>query len=114
MTVKTRVMHVIEVWSMPDATPYVFEFDSRDIGMTQGTTITRRGRIVARYRPGTRHWSTALEVAQKVLEKTFEKSGPDGPVNMGVFTLLIEEVLRAEGCMPWNGSDPYVDDEFQL
>lgn len=105
MTATARVRHLIEVEPAPHALPVVFEFESRDIGYTQGTTIRYNGVIIANYRPGTRYWDTAVEVATKVLAGAVDYAASDGTWSISRFEEKLAELLKTEQCTPWDGRD---------
>lgn len=111
-TATATVHHRIEVEPGPHLAPLWFEFESRDIGATQGTTIRYEGTLVGHFRPGTRYWSRALDVAVEVLVETANRvvagSTGGGPE---VFIGTFAEVLRDKHCGAWDGEDPAWEDE---
>jgi hypothetical protein len=81
-------------------------FESRDIGCIQGTTLRYGGRVIAQYRPGTKRWDWALDQARKLLEEAMELTIADnGPFISMVFRGHLGDLLKADGCMPWDGED---------
>jgi hypothetical protein len=117
VTITSRVRHLIEITT--DRGRLAFEFESHDIGCAQGTTLTiadpnRDGEptVIAQYRPGIRHWSAALEVAEQVLVEAVRRvHNPDQPWSTVALTRELEKVLAEEECAPWDGKDPNEDDE---
>ncbi|MEV7770511.1 hypothetical protein [Kitasatospora sp. NPDC086791] len=115
MTITSRVRHLIEITN--DRGTLAFDFESHDIGCTQGTTLTiadPNGHgiavVIARYRPHTRYWSTALEIAEQVLVKAvaraLEPASPWSTVKLG---RELETVISEEGLTLWDGKDPNED-----
>ena len=106
MKATTQVRYLIEVQVDPLATPFLFDFASRDIGETQGTTIGYHGTVIARYRPGTRYWDRALEIAADVLREAFDQIGVTGSLwETGSFASVLAGVLEEKQCTVWNGDD---------
>lgn len=106
MDVTTSVSYTINVNTVLSGGPVRFSFASRDIGCTQGTTLCYNGLVIAQYRPGTRYWDRALEIAQDVLKKTFERMElVNQLMAMDEFTTTLQDVLKTEQCSPWDGSD---------
>jgi hypothetical protein len=118
VTVTSRVRHLIEITT--DRGRVVFEFESHDIGCTQGTTITIADPnssgdmvVVARYRPHTRHWDRALEIAEQVLVQAVTRAVEgDGPWSTVQLARELDVVLAEESCTLWDGKDPNEDQEW--
>lgn len=89
-----------------------FDFDSRDIGMTQGTTIRYGNEIIAQYRPGTGHWYRAVELAEKVLRTAVEYMVDRGDSwAVENVRLALQLQLAGEDILFWDGRDiPTSDD----
>jgi hypothetical protein len=112
VTVTTRVRHLI-VLNTGAMAPAIFQFQSRDVGFTQGTTISYGETVVAQYKPGTRHWSTALDLAEQVLAKAMERVVSSvGGWHLDEFTEAVTAVLAEEKCQPWGGKDPVSEESW--
>lgn len=104
MTVTTSVRHTIVVNTSYGWRAGEFDFQSRDIGCTQGTTISHEGRVVAHYQPGTRHWDRALETAEQLLAAAFERlDSADGNWDWEPFQEAFQAAMVADHCTPWDG-----------
>ncbi|MFD5564496.1 hypothetical protein [Kitasatospora griseola] len=103
----TRVRHIIEIrLSEHEQALYTVDFTSRDIGCTQGTTLTLGGRTIAQYQPGTRHWDTALETAEHLVAKAAERAVARNRF-FDLFTFCTEltaVVAEDRHCTPWDGT----------
>jgi hypothetical protein len=105
-----RVRHLIEIIPAEHAAPIVFEFWSRDIGCTQGTTIRHGETLVAHYRPGTRYWETALDCSVEMLAEAIRQASEGQPHwDLAAFPGRFAAVLAANHCSPWDGTDPEWD-----
>lgn len=114
VTVTTR--HTIVVTGGTLFTSIDVGFESRDIGCTQGTTLRIPANGLTRleetvhFRPGTRYWETALDVAREVLIEAFTAAmAPTGMNGHGSW--LDEEAFfqvfqNSKKIAPWNGEDP--------
>lgn len=106
MTVTTRPRHAIEVRTHPDRQPDIFDFASRDIGATQGTTVCYGGAILAHFRPGTRWWDRAMEVTEELIARAMERVvRPDGSWDFQEFYEAFTAALQEDRCTPWDGED---------
>ena len=106
-TSTARARHVIDVAVGRATMPVEIGFESQDIGATQGTMLTLHGITVARYRPGTRHWSTALETAVDVVRDAADVFPTGASVRRAeAWRDAIAHVLAANGCTPWDGTVP--------
>lgn len=113
--VTASVRHMIDITIDDSSIPLSFTFVALEIGGTQATTITYGGAVVAQYAPGTRHWGTALETAERVLARAMQEVAEQAigrhyewksqAVIAGV-TAAIPGVLAVEGCTPWDGGAP--------
>jgi hypothetical protein len=117
VTVTSRVRHIIEITTTTSPTGYnqhptviAFDFESRDIGFTQGTTIRHNHDVIAQYRPGTRHWDRALDIAEQNLAKAAEQLlTADGTWDAAGLPEALAKVLADDNCSPWDGLDPQED-----
>jgi hypothetical protein len=110
VTARTKVRTVIDVAPGRDVGlsrgGISIVFESRDIGYTQGTTLRYGGNVLARYRGGATCWDSALERARHLLEEAMELTVADnGPFISRVFRGHLGDLLKADGCMPWDGED---------
>jgi hypothetical protein len=104
--ITTSVSYSINVHSNQNVGAARFGFASRDIGCTQGTTLTYNSVVIARFRPGTRYWDRALESAQEALKTVFERLEATGALwDMDAFNRTLQAVLTEQQCLPWDGND---------
>lgn len=84
-----------------------FDIDSRDIGSTQGTTIRFHNEVIATYRPGTRHHSTAVECARTLLTTATERTLTDhGRWDPDAFRAHLADAITEEKYTPWDSTTP--------
>jgi hypothetical protein len=102
---EATVKHVITV-KHPHQAALSFEFESHDIGCTQGSTLRFGGEIIARYRPGTKHWSSALNIAVEILKATVEAALSRRMEIADAATVAVEEHQYAT---LWDGADAWRD-----
>lgn len=119
--VTATVRHTIVVTGGALLTSIDVEFESRDIGCTQGTTLRIPANALTRleetvhFRPGTRYWETALNVAREVLIEAFTAAmAPTGMNGHGSW--LDEEAFfrvfqNSKKIAPWNGEGPDTDSD---
>jgi hypothetical protein len=90
----------------PKQVAVTVDFASRDIGMTQGVTLSQGPHILAQYRPGTSHRKMALEITVKALTEAFttcvEERDDWTPQTLGA---VLTEVLERKGCQLWDGQN---------
>lgn len=85
-----------------------FEFESYDIGCTQGTTLSLGDTLLVQYRPGTSHWDRALEIAQEVLVRAV-KIALDEEAGLSALSLrraAVKAVEQQQYARLWNGEEP--------
>jgi hypothetical protein len=100
-----EVRHIITVKDPRLGVTLTFEFESRDIGATQGTTLWYGSMKLAQYRPGTRHWSSALETAVEILKATAEIGAARAGGSLRAAAALA--VDRHPCASAWSGDDHY-------
>lgn len=103
VTVKTTI-----TCTHPDAVTLHVDFQSGDIGHTQGTTLRFAGGqvLLAQYRPGTSHWSRALEAARELVQAVYEWCVTDKLAirTIGDMQLIASELIRDSAYnRPWDG-----------
>lgn len=123
-TYRLKREHIIRIWETSrwgDGDPLRFRFESRDIGATQGTTLTLlladqgygRDTIIARYRPGTRYWDRAMEIAEEVIADAVrianEVTSQD-ELSVKELRAAFDQVLTEGRYTPWDGTDPNDED----
>lgn len=119
--VTTTVRHIIVVTGGTLFTPADVGFESRDIGCTQGTTLRiPAGALTGmeetiHFRPGTRYWETALDVAREILIEAFTAAMAPTDMN-GHGSWLDEEAFfqvfqNSKKISPWDGEDPDTDSD---
>jgi len=89
----------------PKQVAVTVDFASRDIGMTQGTTLRMGSHTLAQYRPGTKYRKRALEIAVNALTEAFTTC-VEVEHNWDPDTLaaVLAEVLERD-CYPWDGQN---------
>lgn len=110
MKVTTRLRHLIDVTAADNT--ITFEFDSRDIGFTQGTTIRCQGQTIAQYRPGTRHWTTALDTAEQLLTEAVHRALVGGEWDCARLAVEFAAVLQGEQLNTWDGQNSDEEDAW--
>ena len=106
-TSTARARHVIDVIVGRATMPVEIGFESQDIGATQGTTLTVLGVIVAQYRPGTRYWDRALEIAVDLVRDAADAFPTGASVRrVEAWRDVIAHVLAASEYTLWDGTVP--------
>jgi hypothetical protein len=100
---EVAVRHVITV-KHPHQAALSFEFESHDIGLTQGSTLRFGGKAIATYRPGTKHWQHALDIAVEILKATVEIALTRRMEIDAAAKVAVEEHRYAS---PWDGADSW-------
>lgn len=103
-----RARHCIEIASpYPGLPPILIDFQSEDIGATQGTTLRMDGQIIAQFRPGTRHWGSAMDSAlELVQETTLRFMDTELPWTISNFRAKLAESMANRRVQAWNGEEP--------
>lgn len=103
---RTRIRHTIEL-HYTEGEYVTIDFDSHDIGCTQGTTLTLQGHAIARYRPGTRYWDRALETAEQLVAAAADQVIDRGRFELSAFvTALLAAIAADPHCTLWDGTVP--------
>ncbi len=114
--ITARAVTIIDVVDGDDVLDQVI-FETRDIGCTQGTTLSVEcdsvAQVVAQYRPGTRHEHRALEIALRLVAKaavTLRRDCGRPLWDEGEWRQHLAAAMEGAHCVPWDGDDPWVGD----
>lgn len=109
---EAEVKHVITIKDPRLGTTLTFEFESHDIGLTQGTTLWYGSMNLVQYRPATKHWRHALDTAVEILRATVDIGATEAKGILREAAALAVE--RHQFAQPWNGQDYDWQDDFIL